>query len=62
MIGNAFEKTKTLQSGAKAHLSFDVQRGPKLEVYTDLKNITFMIFSNSYSGLSYAKRIFNGLQ
>lgn len=62
MIGNSFERTKTLQSGAKAHLSFDVSHGPKLEIYTDLKNISFMIFSNTYSGLSYAKRVFNGLQ
>lgn len=62
MIGNSFDRTKTLQSGAYAHLSFDVQRGPKLEIYTDLKNISFMTFSNTYSGLSYAKRVFNGLQ
>lgn len=62
MIGNSFDKTKTLQSGAFARLSFDSVQGPRLEIYTDLKNISYMIFQNTLSGLSYAKRVFNGLQ
>lgn len=62
MIGNSFDSTKTLQSGAYARLSFDTSNGPKIEIFTDLKNISYMNFSNTYSGLSYAKRVFNGLQ
>ncbi len=62
MINSAFDKTKVLQSGAFARLSFDTVRGPRLEIFTDLKNISYMIFQNTISGLSYAKRVFNGLQ
>lgn len=62
MIGNAFDRTKTLQSGAFVRLSFDTQIGPRLEIFTESKNISYMLFSNTSSGLSYAKRVFNGLQ
>lgn len=62
MIGHAFDKTKVLQSGAFARLSFDLDRGPRLEIFTELKNISYMVFQNTLSGLSYAKRVFNGLQ
>ena len=62
MIGNAFEKTKTLISGAFVRLSYDLNNGPRLEIFTELKNISYMTFQNSFSGLSYAKRVYNGLQ
>lgn len=62
MIYNSFDRTKTLQSGAYARLSFDVKNGPRIEIFTELKNISYMIFQNTYSGLSYAKRVYNGLQ
>ena len=62
MIGTAFDKTKVLQSGAFARLSFDLTQGPRLEIFTDLKNVSYMVFQNTMSGLSYAKRVFNGLQ
>ena len=62
MIGNAFDKTKVLQSGAFVRLSFDVKQGPRIEIFTDLKNISYMFFQNTTSGLAYAKRVFNGLQ
>lgn len=62
MSFNAFDKTKKLQSGAYVRLSFDTSHGPRLEIFTEMKNISYMIFQNTLSGLSYAKRVYNGLQ